>query len=197
MVVVGSQTEAWEPNVLTRPNHILGARYWGGLSRYMDGTIAYVKVWHGVELTESDVGPLFICPTGLFGNKLTSCVTCPDGQTSAYPHTASCCPCPAGAYSTGGTACTVCAAGTYQASPGSSSCTTCPSGKYQPDKVTSADLHTPCTSCSPGTKLEDDTLFLITMPPTISYDAIQVTTAPILDHQNTPRLKSQEQELAR
>ena len=43
------------------------------------------------------------------------------------------------------------------------------------------------------------TLFLITMPPTIAYSAVQVTTAPILVRQNAPSVKttkSQEQGLA-
>ncbi|GMH50582.1 hypothetical protein TrVE_jg12, partial [Triparma verrucosa] len=32
---------------------------WGGMNYFMDGTIAYLKMWHGVELQQSDVTSLY------------------------------------------------------------------------------------------------------------------------------------------
>jgi hypothetical protein len=58
-VLVGTKTDGHESNVLTRANHIIGAANWGGMAGFMDGTIAYVKMWHGVELQQSDVTDLY------------------------------------------------------------------------------------------------------------------------------------------
>ena len=58
-VIVGTKTDGHEPNVLTRANHIIGATNWGSMSVFMDGTIAYLKMWHGVELQQSDVTDLY------------------------------------------------------------------------------------------------------------------------------------------
>ena len=48
-VLVGTNTDGHEPNVVTRTQHWLGrsTSYNGG---YFDGTIAYLKIWHGVEV---------------------------------------------------------------------------------------------------------------------------------------------------
>ncbi|GMI18317.1 hypothetical protein TrLO_g6179 [Triparma laevis f. longispina] len=137
--------------------HWLGRSAWSS-DGYFDGTIVYLKVWHGVELTESYVASTYLCDSKTFGNKLTSCGVCPDGKSSTYPNTATCTSCAAGKYSTGGNACTVCAAEKYQPSPNSASCITCPAGEYQPDKAISAALHISSIDCFPGKKLDDDVL---------------------------------------
>ncbi|GMH50183.1 hypothetical protein TL16_g00711 [Triparma laevis f. inornata] len=56
--LTGTKTDGHEPNVLTRTHHTIGA-FNGGTGSFMDGTIAYVKVWHGVELQQSDVTDLY------------------------------------------------------------------------------------------------------------------------------------------
>ncbi|GMH80857.1 hypothetical protein TrST_g10650 [Triparma strigata] len=56
-VLAGTKTDGHEPNVMTRTQHWLGRSGFGG--GYMDGTIAYVKIWHGVELQQSDVTSLY------------------------------------------------------------------------------------------------------------------------------------------
>ncbi|GMH78102.1 hypothetical protein TrLO_g3938, partial [Triparma laevis f. longispina] len=58
-VLAGTKTDGHEPNVLTRTYRFVGAANWGGMGYYMDGTIAYVKMWHGVELQQSDVTDLY------------------------------------------------------------------------------------------------------------------------------------------
>ena len=177
----GEQIDRSEPNVLTRTDHIIGNN--AGGDRAFEGTIAFVKMWHGVELSASDVKTLSFCPSGASGNPLIFCATCPVGQYSTYPDTSTCssCPdgkttttdpdpsnhdspddcsvtCPVGTYSTGGTSCLICSAGTYSSSPGSASCSVCPAGNFNADHATSASAHdglADCTSCSPGFKLED------------------------------------------
>jgi hypothetical protein len=57
-VLVGTNTDGHEPNVLTRTQHWLGRSAWSS-NGYFDGTIAYVKMWHGVELQQSDVTSLY------------------------------------------------------------------------------------------------------------------------------------------
>jgi len=58
-VLAGTKTDAYEPNVLTRTQHWLGRGAWSN-DGYTDGTIAYVKMWHGVELQQSDVSTLYV-----------------------------------------------------------------------------------------------------------------------------------------
>ena len=57
-VLAGTKTDGHEPNILTRTQQWFGrsARSSDG---YFNGTIAYVKVWHGVELQPSDVTSLY------------------------------------------------------------------------------------------------------------------------------------------
>ncbi|GMH70764.1 hypothetical protein TL16_g05489 [Triparma laevis f. inornata] len=57
-VLVGTKTDGWEPRVLTRSQHWLGRSAWSS-DGYFYGTIAYVKVWNGVELQQSDVTDLY------------------------------------------------------------------------------------------------------------------------------------------
>ena len=166
-ILVGTNTDGWEPNVLTRTQHWLGRSAWLGLhDGYFDGTIGYLKMWHGVELTDSDVDALYFCPSGTLGSLPSSCPTCPVGQYSTFPDTLVCssCPdgktttadtdpsnhdsaddcsviCPVGTYSSGGTGCLVCPAGTFSSSPESASCSVCAAGRYNDDQAASADAH--------------------------------------------------------
>ncbi|GMH51735.1 hypothetical protein TrST_g11026 [Triparma strigata] len=57
-VLAGTKTDGWEPKVLTRSQHWLGRSAWPS-DGYFEGTIAYVKMWHGVELQQSDVTDLY------------------------------------------------------------------------------------------------------------------------------------------
>ncbi|GMH97448.1 hypothetical protein TrST_g12666 [Triparma strigata] len=57
-VLAGTRTDGWEPNVLTRSQHWLGRSAYSH-EGYFDGTIAYLKMWHGVELQQSDVTSLY------------------------------------------------------------------------------------------------------------------------------------------
>ena len=54
----GTKTNGWEPNVITRTQNWLG-RSGDPTSDYFDGTIAYLKIWHGVELQQSYVTDLY------------------------------------------------------------------------------------------------------------------------------------------
>ena len=49
--LVGTKSDIHEPNVMTRTQHWLGRSAYS-FDGYFDGTIAYLKMWHGVELTE-------------------------------------------------------------------------------------------------------------------------------------------------
>ncbi|GMH54679.1 hypothetical protein TL16_g01722 [Triparma laevis f. inornata] len=53
-----TKVDGREPNVLTRTHHWLGRSAWAG-DEYFNGTIAYVKFWHGVELQQLDVTELY------------------------------------------------------------------------------------------------------------------------------------------
>ena len=77
--LAGSKTDGHEPNALTRSQHWLGQSAWPDQG-YFNGTIAYVKVWHGVELQQSDFTSLYaphktahhfwdfrVCSTGELG----------------------------------------------------------------------------------------------------------------------------------
>ncbi|GMH75621.1 hypothetical protein TL16_g06821 [Triparma laevis f. inornata] len=57
-VFAGGKTDGWEPNVMTRSYHDIGA-YKGGSAYFFDGTIAYIKMWHGIELQQSDVTDIY------------------------------------------------------------------------------------------------------------------------------------------
>ena len=56
--LAGTNTAGHEPNVLTRSQHWLG-RSANSRDGYFDGTIAYMKMWHGVELQQSEVTALY------------------------------------------------------------------------------------------------------------------------------------------
>ena len=51
-VLVGTKTDGHEPNVMTRTQHWLGRSAWSS-DGYFDGTIAYLKMWNGVEVRDS------------------------------------------------------------------------------------------------------------------------------------------------
>ena len=65
-VLVGTKTDGYEPNVLTRTQHWLGRSAWSN-DGFFDGTIGFVKMWHGVRGEEEklpDLPPLlFPTPT--------------------------------------------------------------------------------------------------------------------------------------
>ena len=65
-VLVGTKTERFEPNIMTRTNHWLGRSPWTDnvYNGYFHGTIAYVKIWHGIELTDSDAAALYALRDG-------------------------------------------------------------------------------------------------------------------------------------
>ncbi|GMI07321.1 hypothetical protein TrVE_jg849 [Triparma verrucosa] len=81
-VLAGTKTDGWEPNILTRTNHIIGNR--AENDRPFDGTIAYIKVWHSVELQQSDVTDLAAarCFAGEFFSLSSGCSPCPFGTYS-------------------------------------------------------------------------------------------------------------------
>ena len=55
-VLVGTRDDAYEPKTMYRTKNIIGAAYWDStLNNHLDGTIAYLKMWHGRELSASDV----------------------------------------------------------------------------------------------------------------------------------------------
>ncbi|GMH59965.1 hypothetical protein TL16_g02934 [Triparma laevis f. inornata] len=78
-VLVGTNTDGNEPNVQIRTQHWLGRSAWDDRG-YFDGTIAYVKIWHGVKLQLSDVETVYAgrdttpCPSNtLPGSNCASC----------------------------------------------------------------------------------------------------------------------------
>ena len=155
-VLAGTKTDGHEPNVMTRAQHWLGRSAWSA-DGYFDGTIAYVKIWHGIELTNSealsayDAVP-YMCPAGKYnhdGGKSSSscldceagkssleastrCLSCATGSYTSESGTPECLPCEAGKYGseTGLVACFECETGTYSLTPGSVLCEQCSPGKY-------------------------------------------------------------------
>ncbi|GMI02508.1 hypothetical protein TrLO_g61 [Triparma laevis f. longispina] len=154
--------------IRTSTNNFLGRAYnsdstWDKFG----GTIAYLKIWHGVELTESDVSSSYRCPAGEFGNLIAGCEICPTGQYSVYPNTRTCMKCAGGKstiesnstyhhdepsdcilcnlgeYSYEGEACITCKAGEYTGSV-LEPCKICDAGKY------SAESSPQCTNCPAG-----------------------------------------------
>jgi len=83
--LVGTKTNGHEPNVLARTQHWCGRSAWS-TSGYFDGTIAYLKIYHNKELTDSEVASLqntIQCYAGSYGAGLPDCIPCPFG-TFAY-----------------------------------------------------------------------------------------------------------------
>ena len=56
--LVGENTNWHGPTVLTRTQHWLGRSQWPS-DAYFHGSIAYVRMWHGVGLQEGDVQALY------------------------------------------------------------------------------------------------------------------------------------------
>ena len=69
-VLVGTKTDGHDPLVMTREFHYIGATAWGGTTGYIDGTIAFLKIWHGVELSQDDVTTLHTATTRYALDKL-------------------------------------------------------------------------------------------------------------------------------
>ena len=175
-ILVGTNTDGWEPNVLTRTNHIIGNR--AELDRAFDGTIGYLKVWHNKELTDSDVAGLrhaLPCVAGTFGVGFPDCSVCPAGSYSVAGSTTTCTTCPSGSYleDADGTDpylhdnsldCKVCSAGTYLSDDATdpvlrsslSQCLVCQAGKFNADRGVDAAAHKACTACPAGKNNEDD-----------------------------------------
>ncbi|GMH66849.1 hypothetical protein TL16_g04526 [Triparma laevis f. inornata] len=171
-VLAGSKTDGWEPNVLTRTQHWLGRSAWSS-DGYFDGTIAYLKIWHGVELSQDDVSslPSVPCGPGTYGTSFPDCSICPHGSFNPSVGATSCQTCGVGTYNPDdGTShalhdsasdCLICPAGKFNADEGSdaslhSSCNVCTAGKYNTDPGTAASAHVQCLSCRAGKYLEDD-----------------------------------------
>ena len=53
-----SQTGGWEPLTVTRYNSWIG-RSNHLLDAYLNGTVAYLRIWHGVALSQSQVTALY------------------------------------------------------------------------------------------------------------------------------------------
>jgi hypothetical protein len=57
-VLVGSKEDGHEPPTVTRGQHWLGRSSWEW-DPYFEGTVAYVRMWHGAELAAEDVQVLY------------------------------------------------------------------------------------------------------------------------------------------
>ncbi|GMH87753.1 hypothetical protein TrST_g3113 [Triparma strigata] len=177
--LAGTKTDGWEPNVLTRDYHIIGASDWDGMGYYMDGTIAYMKMWHGVELQQANVTDLFngrdttpcpsitssggncaTCEAGNYGSSHKSkptCVLCPAGRfspTQSAPSVDTCLACGAGKASSSKGAisedtCTTCDAGKYTSDEGSALCLNCVAGKFSTS--VGSNNEEDCSVCAAGT----------------------------------------------
>ncbi|GMH83966.1 hypothetical protein TrST_g13124 [Triparma strigata] len=166
-VLAGTNTDGWEPNVLTRSQHWLGRS--PSSSGYVDGTIAKLKIWHNKELSLEEINalPKMPCLPGTFGSGYPDCEVCPAGAYSSSTASSSCTTCPIGTYLSddGLTAsehdhvedCAVCEAGKYNDDAATDSnhhisCSVCPDGTYNADTGTSAASHVACTNCPAGKK---------------------------------------------
>ncbi|GMI22645.1 hypothetical protein TrCOL_g1248 [Triparma columacea] len=72
--LIGTNTDAWEPVVLTRSQHWLGRSAWSS-DGYLDGTIAKLKIWHNKELSLEEINalPKMSCLPGTFGSGYPDC----------------------------------------------------------------------------------------------------------------------------
>ncbi|GMH92953.1 hypothetical protein TL16_g12498 [Triparma laevis f. inornata] len=91
-ILVGTNTDLHEPNVFTRTQHWLGRSASSSFGHF-DGTIAYLKVWHGMELSATEVHDMY-APLSPY------CLVCKFGTYSTNDDNQRCTPCPAGRYST-------------------------------------------------------------------------------------------------
>jgi hypothetical protein len=165
-----------KPKVFLRDQNFLGRSYNFGDRQYLEGTIAYFRVWHNKALTALEVENLemLACAPGSFGPSMTNCTICPAGSYTEDWGAQACSACPPGSFlaDDGGFAllhntqndCTPCPSGTFNsdASPDfgkhdSGSCVSCEQGKYNSDEGTAASLHLECTRCPTGRYNEDST----------------------------------------
>ena len=113
-ILVGTRTDGHEPKIMTRTQHWLGRPGWADDLAYFNGTIAYPKIWHGVELTDPNVSilPLFEscttpghfidmttlssepCLAGYYSPGKFTCLPCPEGFIAPYQGMPSCSACP-------------------------------------------------------------------------------------------------------
>lgn len=167
-VLANTNTEAWEPNVITRTQHWLGQ---SGRSTdgHFKGTIAKLKIWHNKELSPEEINalPKLPCFPGTYGFGYPDCQVCAAGSFSTLVDATQCSSCPIGKFlSDDGVDaakhdhledCDVCEAGKYNDDDATdpslhASCTICLDGKYNADAGTSAANHIKCTSCPAGKK---------------------------------------------
>ncbi|GMI03344.1 hypothetical protein TrLO_g13981 [Triparma laevis f. longispina] len=167
-VLANTNTEAWEPNVITRTQHWLGqsGRPTDG---HFKGTIAKLKIWHNKELSPEEINalPKLPCFPGTYGFGYPDCQVCAAGSFSTSVDATQCSSCPIGKFlSDDGVDaakhdhledCDVCEAGKYNDDDATdpslhASCTICLDGKYNADAGTSAANHIECTSCPAGKK---------------------------------------------
>jgi hypothetical protein len=137
--LVGSIESGHEPLFLTRTQHWLGRSAWA-TDGYFEGSIAFVRVWHGVGLGEGEVGRLKPCPVGRYApsgfpedGACTACAAGEETNGQGATSEAECVACPAGRYgATGGETCSACGAGWFSEAIGSVSaddCEECEAGK--------------------------------------------------------------------
>ncbi|GMI21665.1 hypothetical protein TeGR_g12949, partial [Tetraparma gracilis] len=137
-VLAGSNENGYEPNTMTRTNHFLGRSNWDS-DPFLDGSIAFLRMWHDEELDQDAISALFLerdmvwCPVGRYsptGNG--GCEACASGKSTnglAATSEDTCEECVPGKYSDSSlTACTNCAPGTFNPTPGATSCQSCPEG---------------------------------------------------------------------
>ena len=148
-VLAGTITDGWEPNVLTRTQNWLGRANRGG--NYLNGTIAYLKMWHGTELSFSDVKALVpsnsTCAApgkGLDMSDLEGCTACPP---NTYGVLGACLGCPTGSSSIAGskTCKPICEEGEIFDIESSGTCITCDNCMF-------------CSTCPNAYECNDDGL---------------------------------------
>lgn len=163
--LVGTETNAHEPLTMTRSQHHLGRRrvaevfaeyswYYGTDyvqydTDFFEGSIAFVRMWHGVELEQSEV-------TALYDERenpalsfliVDTATTCEPGFGLAS--NGACEECGAGKASTGAS-CEACPAGTHaNAAMGADECVPCPAGFF--GTVVGSASADDCQACETGT----------------------------------------------
>ena len=132
--LIATEQDGWEPLNMLRSYHLIGAESSNSIMNFMDGTLGYLKLWHGVELSDQNVKDM-LCPVdcgpGLGCNIATqACVDCPIGAFSSSTNKLPCSFCPSGTTTswTGATSALSCECnGGYYSLGGE--CNQCPAGK--------------------------------------------------------------------
>jgi hypothetical protein len=155
-VLVGSKEDGHEPPTVTRGQHWLGRSSWEW-APYFEGTVAYVRMWHGVGLEEEDVQTLYndqMCEAG----ECSACTS--EGTCGSYGWCAlqeggdggGSCTAPACGLGKEPNAeegrCDACEAGKYSSSVSAGSCTSCAGGRYS--EVAGSESEDDCEECESG-----------------------------------------------